>query len=157
MTQTSSPPGRSETASRPGREWLGMAVVGAVSVALDFGIFNLLLLAGAGAAIANLAAIGIATLVAFWGNLRWSFGHRSVADPGRAVAAFFAVNLVSAAAVELGVVAAAAVSSEYVVLNSVKLALTVVATVVRFIAYRSWVYRDSTVTIPKPEPDTATQ
>jgi putative flippase GtrA len=127
--------------SKVTREWLGMAVVGVAAVIVDFGVFNLLLMAGASPAVANLAALIIATTVAFLANLRWTFAHREVTDGSRALIRFFVVNVVSAGAVQISVMLAAAVSDDIPWLNGVKLAATIVATVVRFALYRSWVYR----------------
>ncbi len=124
------------------REWVGMAVVGAASFVVDFGVFNLLLATGASPAIANLAALAIATLVAYLANLRWTFSHREVTNRSRALVLFFVVNIVSAGAVQLAVMAAAAVSLDVAWLNGVKFAATVVATLARFVLYRSWVYRE---------------
>jgi putative flippase GtrA len=128
-----------------------MAVVGAVSVIIDFGVFNALLSQAIAAGWANLVALVVATTAAFWGNLRWSFAHRTVADPRQALVAFFVVNLASAAVVEAGVVAAAWRTSDPAALNAVKLLLTVIATIGRFVLYRTWVYRDS-ATVPEPSP-----
>lgn len=126
------------------REWLGMAVVGAGSVVVDFGVFNVLLASGATPAVANLVALAIATLVAYLANLRWTFSHREVTNRSRALILFFVVNIASAGAVQVAVMAAAAVSLDVAWLNGVKFAMTVVATIVRFVLYRSWVYRSDT-------------
>lgn len=141
MTQALSNGADAGTGSRVTREWVGMALVGGAAVVVDFGVFNLLLVAGASPAVANLAALVIATMVAFVANLRWTFAHREVTDGSRALIRFFVVNVVSAGAVQISVMLAAAVSDDVPWLNAVKLAATIVATVVRFALYRSWVYR----------------
>lgn len=124
------------------REWVGMAVVGATSVVVDFALFNALLAVGTGPAIANLVAIVAATLFAFWANLRWSFAHRSSVDARTAVVQFFVVNLVSAGVVELAVIGTALLTTDSLLLNVSKFLATLVTTVARFFAYRHWVYRD---------------
>jgi putative flippase GtrA len=124
------------------REYLSMLVVGVISTAIDFAVFNLFLWAGVAAGWANLAALTVATLVAYWGNLRWSFGHRQVSSTGRSLVLFVLVNLVTAGLVELGVIVAARYWDEPLQLNIAKAALTVIATLVRFVAYRLWVYRE---------------
>lgn len=129
------------TSRQAGREWLGMALVGAGSIVVDFGIFNGLLWLGAAPAIANLAALTVATLVAYLANLRWTFAHRDVSNRTRSLVLFFVVNIGSAAAVQAAVMIAAAITLDVAWLNGVKLAMTVVATVVRFALYRAWVYR----------------
>lgn len=134
---TTTPSGRGTAV----REWVGMAVVGGLSVVVDFGVFNLLLYLGASPAIANLTALTVATLFAFVGNLRWTFSHREVNDPRRALVQFFLVNLISAGLVQLAVMAAAAVSVDVAWLNGVKLGATVLATIARFWLYRAYVYR----------------
>ncbi len=123
------------------REWLGMSVVGAGSVIVDFGVFNLLLAVGSTPAVANLAALAIATFVAYLANLRWTFSHREITNRSRALILFFVVNIASAAAVQVAVMAAAAISLDVAWLNGVKFAMTVVATIVRFVLYRTWVYQ----------------
>jgi len=123
------------------REWVGMAIVGAASFVVDFGVFNAMLASGASPAIANLAALAIATFVAYLANLRWTFAHREVSNRSRALILFFVVNIVSAGAVQLAVMGAAAVSLDVWWLNGVKFTATVVATLARFVLYRSWVYR----------------
>lgn len=140
--------GSDATVGQPGgtrsaaiREWVGMAVVGGASVIVDFGVFNALLVVGANPAIANLTALVVATLVAFLANFRWTFAHRDVANPRKALVLFFLVNLVSAAGVQVAVMVAAAISLDVAWLNGVKLAATVLATVARFWLYRSLVYR----------------
>lgn len=125
------------------REWVGMAIVGAASFIVDFGVFNLLLAIGASPAIANLTSLAIATLVAYLANLRWTFSHRDVTNRSRALVLFFVVNIVSAAAVQVAVMAAATVSLDVAWLNGVKFVATVLATMARFVLYRSWVYRSS--------------
>lgn len=140
MTETQSDEASPAT-SRATREWVGMAVVGAFSFVVDFGIFNALLTMGASPAVANLAALAVATLVAFLANLRWTFSHREIADPTRSMVLFFVVNIASAAVVQAAVMGAALVSLDGAWLNSVKLAATVMATIARFWLYRVWVYR----------------
>lgn len=127
--------------SRATREWVGMAVVGVFSFVVDFGVFNAMLTVGASPAIANLLALAVATLVAFLANLRWTFSHREIANPTRSMVLFFAVNIFSAAAVQAAVMIAATISVDVAWLNGVKFAATVVATVARFVLYRSVVYR----------------
>lgn len=124
------------------REYLSMLVVGVISTVIDFAVFNLLLWAGIAAGWANLAALAVATLAAYWGNLRWSFGDRLVSSRGRSLVLFILVNLVTAGLVELGVIAAARYWDEPLQLNIAKAVLTVIATLLRFVAYRSWVYRE---------------
>lgn len=136
-TATTTPDGRRTAV----REWVGMAVVGGVSVVVDFAVFNVLLAAGASPALANLTALVVATLFAFVGNWRWTFSHREIADPKRALLQFFLVNLISAGLVQVVVMAAAVVSLDVAWLNGMKLAATVVATLARFWLYRAWVYR----------------
>ncbi len=123
------------------REWVGMALVGAFSVVVDFGVFNALLYAGAAPALANLTALVVATLVAFLANLRWTFAHRDIENPRKAMLQFFLVNVISAGGVQLAVMGAALVSVDVAWLNGVKLVATVMATVARFWLYRAYVYR----------------
>lgn len=126
------------------REWVGMAIVGAASFVVDFGVFNMVLAGGASPAVANLVALAIATLMAYLANLRWTFAHREVSNRSRALVLFLAVNVVSTGLVQLAVMAAAAISLDVAWLNGVKLMATVVAAVARFVLYRSWVYRSET-------------
>lgn len=122
-------------------EWLGMAVVGAVSVVIDFGVFNVLLWLGVSPGWANLIALAVATLAAFLGNFSWTFRHRDVTKPQRALLLFFAVNVGSAAVVQLAVIATAQLTLDPAWLNAIKFIATAVVTIIRFWLYRSHVFQ----------------
>jgi putative flippase GtrA len=126
--------------SKAASEWIGMAAVGAVSVIVDFAVFNALLVIGTSPGWANLVALAVATLLAFLGNLRWTFRHREIANPHRSLMLFFVVNVGSAALVQVAVMVTAYITLETTWLNVVKFGATVIATVVRFWLYRTRVF-----------------
>lgn len=117
-----------------------MLAVGALSTIIDFGLFNVLLAFGTSAPLANAASMAIAMLGAYWTNLRWSYRDRGLAFSGVDLAKFIIINLTTAGLVQLGITAATASTSDPLVLNLVKAALTVAATVMRLVAYRRWVF-----------------
>lgn len=138
MTQTAVPGAAGRAVAR---EWIGMALVGGASVIVDFGVFNACLWLGASPAVANLTALAIATFVAYLANLRWTFAHRDIGSPRRALVLFFLVNIASAAMVQGVVMVTATITLDVATLNAAKFGATVVATIARFVLYRAWVYR----------------
>ncbi len=138
MTQARLP---QKSSGKAAGEWLGMAVVGAISVVIDFGVFNALLWLGVSPGWANLIALAVATLAAFIGNFSWTFRHRDVTSPPRALLLFFAVNVGSAAIVQLAVMITAQLTIDPAWLNAIKFIATAVATIIRFCIYRSHVFQ----------------
>ncbi len=120
-----------------------MLAVGTVGLAIDFGLFNLLLQVGWNAVWANLLALVVAGLVTFKGNLSLTFAHRNVADRRQALLRFAIVTVLSVLFVEAAVALAGLLSASVVTLNLVKAGVTAIAVVARFYSYREWVFQHS--------------
>ncbi len=130
------------TARGSGRkEVIGFLVVGGLAVILDFAVFNALLTLGWTVWAANGLAMLVSMTFAFVGNYRWTFSHREVRSLLHAYAAFAGINLAAVAFIELAVVLAEmAWSPSNLWLNVVKAIATAFATVLRFFAYKRWVF-----------------
>ena len=125
------------------REAGAFGVVGAVCFVLDLGLFQLLYAgAGTGPVVARLVSALVAMTVAFVGHRYWSFSHRARTGIGREYGIFFAVNGLT---ISLGLAAVAAahhlVDVESVLaLQAVNVGSIAVGTLIRFVAYRRWVF-----------------
>ncbi len=119
----------------------GFLVVGVLAVIIDFALFNGLLWAGWKVWAANAVALFVSMTFAFIGNYKWTFAHREVKSLWHAYAAFAGINLAAVAFIEVVVVtvevlwAAGALGR-----NFAKAVAAAVATVVRFFAYKKWVF-----------------
>lgn len=118
-----------------------MLAVGTVGLAIDFGLFNLLLQVGWNAIWANLLALVVAGLVTFKGNLTLTFAHRNIPDRRLALVRFATVTIVSVLFIEAAVALAGLMGVSVLLLNLVKAFATAIAVVVRFYAYREWVFQ----------------
>ncbi len=119
----------------------GFLVVGVLAVIIDFALFNGLLWAGWKVWAANAVALFVSMTFAFVGNYKWTFAHREVKSLWHAYAAFAGINLAAVAFIEAVVVAAEVLWAPGALwLNIVKAVATAVATVVRFFAYKKWVF-----------------
>ncbi len=119
----------------------GFLVVGVLAVILDFALFNGLLWAGWKVWAANAVALFVSMTFAFVGNYKWTFAHRAVKSLWHAYAAFAGINLAAVAFIEVIVVAVEVLWAPGALwLNIAKAVATAVATVVRFFAYKKWVF-----------------
>jgi putative flippase GtrA len=122
--------------------------VGAVAYVVDVGLFNLLRygpgeVLGAKPLTAKVIAAAVATLVAWVGNRYWTFRHQKTSTPVRELIGFFVVN-------GLGMLAAVGclAFSHYVLGLTSALADNVagnivgtgVGTIIRYVAYRNFVF-----------------
>ena len=75
--------------------------VGAVAYIVDFGVFNLLRFAGEFAPLASkpltakVISAFLATLVAYFGNKKWTYASRNGQDKRKEIFWFFCVNIVA--------------------------------------------------------------
>lgn len=75
--------------------------VGAVAYVVDFGVFNLLRFAGEYAPLASkpltakVISAFLATLVAYFGNKRWTYATRNGQDKRKEIIWFFGLNIVA--------------------------------------------------------------
>jgi len=143
------------------REAAKFGAVGLVCAAIDLGVFNLLSYTGAPLhrhpLTARAISVVVATVVSYIGNRWWTWRDRERAGLAREYALFFAINLVGLG-INLGVLAFA----EYVLgfhsgitRNIANLIGIAIGTLVRFVAYRRWVFLESTGAQSSPASSTA--
>ncbi|WP_116453364.1 GtrA family protein [Blastococcus litoris] len=143
-------PARGGTTAGARRDWrllvreMGMfGVVGAVCFVIDVGVFQLLYAAAGTAAVAAKAVSALVSMtVAYFGHRLWSFSHRAHTGLRREYGIFFVVNGVTLA---VGVVAVAVAhdvlgQDSALVLQAVNVGAIATGTVIRFLAYRRWVF-----------------
>ena len=130
--------------SRLPREILGFLLVGSISFAIDFAVFNTLVLSGTRPATANLIAIPCAAVYGFIGNSLYSFKHRFNRGYKVSIAikySLFAIlSLVVSAAITTLVLAAL---SNYGLIeqNLGRTAVILALVLVRFLGLKFLVYR----------------
>lgn len=96
--------GKVLTALRRGGAFL---VVGAIGFVVDAGAYNLLVFWGGEGVLYNaplaakIIAIGVATVVTYFGNKWWTFSHKQSGNPGREYLLYAAFNVI-AIALQLG-------------------------------------------------------
>jgi putative flippase GtrA len=118
-------------------------VVGAACFVLDLLLFQLLYAgAGTGAVTARLISALVSMTAAFVGHRYWSFAHRARTGIGREYGLFFLVN---GATMCLGLAAVAVAVHGFAVegvlaLQAVNVGSIAVGTLIRFVAYRRWVF-----------------
>ena len=139
-----------ERARALGREASAFLVVGVVALAVDIGLYNLLVHGGdpgvlAGSPLtAKTLSVTASTTVAYVGNRFWTYRHRPRGGVAREYALFFVLS-----AIALGIALACLAFSRYVLDLTSVLADNIAANVVglalgtafRFLSYRRWVFR----------------
>ena len=138
----SATPDIDEEVPTPLRKEVGpFLAVGIFAVVVDFALFNALLLLGWPVWLAKGIALVVSMSVAFVGNYKWTFAHREIKSLWHAYGTFTAINVVAVLFIEVVVVAAEVLwEPSGLWLNIIKAAATAVATVVRFFAYKRWVF-----------------
>jgi putative flippase GtrA len=125
------------------KEIAAFGMIGAISFVIDLGIFNLLFHAGSGPNIAKIVSTLVATTFAYFGNRYWSFSHRARTSLGREATFFFAINLCTLA-LSLVIISVVAYPLGYkhdaYVMNVVNLVTIALGTVIRFDAYKRFVF-----------------
>lgn len=123
------------------KEITAFGLVGALSLIIDLGLYNLL--AGNGWLKAKLVSTVVATLFAYFGNRHLSFSHRARTTLGRETSYFFGINLMTLVFSELilGLFAYPLNQrGDHVVMNVVNLVTIGLGTVFRFWAYKRFVF-----------------
>jgi putative flippase GtrA len=126
-----------------GKEVSAFGVVGVTCFILDLALFQLLYVhLGVGAVTAKLVATLITMTLAFTGHRFWSFSHRARTGLRRESLLFAVVNGVT---LVLGLAIVAFVryplgQHNAVVLQTANIASIAIGTVVRYLAYRRWVF-----------------
>lgn len=125
--------------------------VGAVAYVVDVGVFNLLRSfedispLSAKPLTAKIIAATLATLVAYFGNKKWTYSHRSGQEKSREILLFFLIN---GFAMGIAVVClwfthyALGWDSPLVDNISANIVGVGLGTIFRFFAYRTWVFKD---------------
>jgi putative flippase GtrA len=125
------------------KELGAFGVVGAVCFVLDVGLFQVLYdLAGLGAVTSKAIATAVSMTVAYVGHRYWSFSHRSRPGVRREYVRFVLINLGTLA---IGLAAVAFVrhglqQQSTLVLQVANVGSIAVGTLVRYLAYRRWVF-----------------
>jgi putative flippase GtrA len=138
------------TDSKPRQAWRlllkelsAFGVVGAFCFVLDLGLFQLLYTsAGMGAVSSKLVSTVVSMTVAFLGHRFWSFSHRARTGVRREYTLFAVIN---GTTLGLGLAIVAFVryplgQEHALVLQAANVVSIAVGTVVRYLAYRRWVF-----------------
>ena len=138
------------------RELSAFGVVGAVCFVLDLGLFQVLYAyVGVNAVGAKLASTLVAMTVAYLGHRYWSFAHRRRTRVRRSYSLFLAVNTTT---LLMGLTIVWFVryplgQESALVLQAANLVSIALGTVIRFTAYRRWVF--PALAAPSAGPDLA--
>lgn len=127
------------------KEISAFGVVGAVCFVLDVGLFQVLYVhAGVDAVLAKLISTLVSTTAAYFGHRHWSFSHRARTGLRREYTLFVAINgltlLLGLAIVWL--VRYPLGQEGALVLQAANIASIALGTLLRFLAYRQWVFVD---------------
>ncbi|MGY1858395.1 GtrA family protein [Modestobacter sp. SYSU DS0290] len=137
------------------RELSAFGVVGTVCFALDLAVFQVLYgVTGLDPALAKLGSAAVSTTVAYVGHRYWSFAHRARSTVRREYAVFALVNAATLL-LSLGIVTfvhEGLGQDGSLVLQTANVGSIALGTVIRFLAYRRWVFRAPTVD-PRTGPD----
>ena len=122
------------------KEITAFGAVGLVGLVIQLGLFNLL--HDIGALKANAVAMIVATAFAYVGNRYLSFSHRARTGLGREASWFFGINAVTFVIAELilGVAYLFSKQHDKVVTNVLNLVGIGVGTIIRFWAYKRFVF-----------------
>lgn len=133
------------------RELGAFGAVGASCFLIQVGCFQLLYAhLGVGAITSNAVATVISMTVAYLGHRFWSFSHRARSGVGREYLLFAAINGVT---LLLGLTVIAVVryplgQDDTLVLQVANVGSIVLGTVIRYLAYRRWVFLPAVDTSP---------
>jgi putative flippase GtrA len=125
------------------KEVAAFGLVGAISFVIDIGLFNLFLHHGQGPIEAKTFSTAVSTTFAYFGNRHLSFSHRARTSLGREAGFFFLINLITlvGSLLILGVFAYPLhYKYDQVVMNVVNLVTIGIGTVIRFDAYKRFVF-----------------
>lgn len=125
------------------KEVSAFGVVGAVNFALDVGIFQVMYaVIGADALLSKIVSTSITTTTAYFMHRHWSFSHRARTGIRREYPIFFLVNALTLALslLMIGFVHYTLDQSDTLVLQLTNIVSIVIGTVIRFLAYKRWVF-----------------
>jgi putative flippase GtrA len=127
------------------KEISAFGVVGAVCFVLDVGLFQLLYVhVGVDAVLAKLISTLVSTTAAYFGHRHWSFSHRARTGLRREYTLFVAINGIT---LLLGLLIVWLVRyplghESALVLQVANIGSIALGTLLRFLAYRRWVFLD---------------
>ena len=125
------------------KELSAFGVVGVVCFFIDVGLFQVLYAhTGTGAVTAKLLSTLVSMTVAYLGHRYWSFSHRARTGVRREYVLFAVING-GTLLLSLGIVAGVRYGLDQdgaLVLQVANIASIVVGTVIRYLAYRQWVF-----------------
>lgn len=135
------------------KELSAFGVVGVVSFVIDVGLFQVLYArVGMEAVLAKVVSTAVAMTLAYVGHRYWSFSHRAHNRPVRQSVVFAVINLLTLA---LGVAVIWFVrypldQKSVLVIQLANLFSIALGTVIRYVAYRRWVFTTPTEGRPLP-------
>lgn len=125
------------------KELSAFGVVGAINFALDVGIFQVMYdVFGVGALVAKIISTSITTTTAYFMHRHWSFSHRARTGVKREYPIFFFVNALTLvlSLLMLAFVHYTLGQTDTLVLQVTNIASIAIGTVIRFAAYKRWVF-----------------
>lgn len=139
-------------------ELSGFGVVGGAAFLVDLGVFQLIYTrTDAGAVLAKLASTLVSSTVAYVGHRYWSFSHRARTGVRREYVIFTIINAITLL-ISLGIVAFVRHGLDQqsaLVLQIANVASIAITTVIRYLAYRQWVFPAAEPTSPSAVPSVA--
>ncbi|MBA3798009.1 MAG: GtrA family protein [Geodermatophilaceae bacterium] len=128
------------------KELSAFGVVGAVNFALDVTIFQLMYaVVETDALVSKIVSTSITTTTAYFMHRHWSFSHRARTGLRREYPIFFLVNALTLALslAMIGVVRYPLGQTDALILQLTNVASIAIGTVIRFTAYKRWVFPSS--------------
>jgi len=125
------------------KELSAFGVVGAINFALDVSIFQLMYaVVGADALLSKIVSTSITTTTAYFMHRHWSFSHRARTGIRREYPIFILVNVLTLvlSLLMIGFVHYALDQSDALILQLTNIASIGIGTVIRFLAYKRWVF-----------------
>ena len=125
------------------KELSAFGVVGAINFGLDVTIFQLMLeVVGADVLLSKIVSTTITTTTAYFMHRHWSFSHRARTGLRREYPIFFLVNALTLllSLAMLAVVRYGLDETDVLILQVTNVASIAVGTVIRFTAYKRWVF-----------------
>jgi len=142
------------TVLRLRRELSAFGVVGAVCFVLEIGLFQAAYVSGIDAVKAKLIATVVSTTVAYLGHRYWSFSARARIGMGREYVRFALINGLTLllGLLIVGVVRHPLHQQDALVLQIANVFSIGLGTIVRYLAYRRWVFPAHPEPVPLLDP-----
>ncbi len=137
------------------KELSAFGVVGALNFVLDVAIFQLMYaVVGADALLSKIASTSITTTTAYFMHRYWSFSHRARTGIRREYPIFILVNTLTLvlSLLMIGFVHYGLDQSDPLILQLTNIASIAIGTIIRFTAYKRWVFPRVTTTVATSVP-----